>query len=58
MRDFKIVRQKDGSYINLSTRQLLNEKVKELTGLTLIDALYLTEKEVDNFVDNCMLPNF
>ena len=58
MRDFKIVSQKDGSYINLSTRQLLNEKVKELTGLTLIDALYLTEKEVDNFFDNCMLPNF
>ena len=58
MRDFKIVKQKDGSYINLSTRQLLNEKVKKLTGLTLIDALYLTEKEVDNFFDNCMLPNF
>ena len=45
----------DGSYINISRNQSVNEKVKELTGLTNLDALYLSEKEVENFFQNCIL---
>lgn len=55
MRDLRIVDKGDGSYINISRNQILNEKVKELTGLTNLDALYLSEKEVENFFQNCML---
>lgn len=55
MRDFRIVDKGDGSYINISREQAVNEKVKEVTGLTNLDALYLSEKEVENLFHNCML---
>lgn len=55
IRDFRVVRNRDGSYINISRNQAVNEKAKELTGLTNLDALYLSEKEVENFFKNCML---
>ena len=55
MRDFRVVRGKDGSYINISRNQTVNEKIKNLTGLTHLDALYLTEKEVENLFTSCML---
>ncbi len=55
IRDFRVVRSKEGSYINISRNQAVNEKVKELTGLTNLDALYLSEKEVKNIFENCML---
>ena len=55
MRDFRAVKTEEGSYINISRNQAVNEKVKELTGLTTLDALYLSEKEVENFFQNCML---
>lgn len=55
MRDFRVVRSGEGSYINISRNQAVNEKVKELTGLTNLDALYLSEKEVSNLFKNCML---
>lgn len=55
MRDFRVVKGRDGSYINISRNQTVNEKIKELTGLTNLDALYLSEKEVDNLFQNCML---
>lgn len=55
IRDFRVVKNQDGSYINISRNQAVNEKVKELTGLTNLDALYLSEKEVENFFQNCML---
>lgn len=55
MRDFRVVDKGDGSYINISRNQAVNEKVKELTGLTNLDALYLSEKEVENLFLNCML---
>ena len=48
MRDFRIVDKGDGTYINISQNQALNEKIKKLTGLTCLDALYLTEKEIKN----------
>ena len=55
IRDFRVVKGGDGSYINISRNQTVNEKVKNLTGMTNLDALYLSEKEVENFFQNCML---
>lgn len=55
IRDFRVVRGGDDSYINISRNQAVNENVKELTGMTNLDALYLSEKEVENFFQNCML---
>lgn len=48
MRDFRVVDKGDGTYINISQNQTVNEKIKKLTGLTNLDALYLTEKEIKN----------
>lgn len=55
IRDFRIVRGPDGSYINISRNQSVNEKVKGLTGMTNLNALYLSKKEVEDFFQNCML---
>ena len=33
MRDFKVVDKGDGTYINISQNQSVNEKIKRLTGL-------------------------
>ena len=54
-RDFRVVKVENDSYINISRDQAVNEKVKKLTGLTTLDALYLSEKEVENLFKNCML---
>lgn len=55
IRDFRGVRGGDGVYINISRNQAVNEKVKELTGLANLDALYLSEKELDNLFKNRIL---
>lgn len=55
MRDFRVVNKGDGTFINISRDQSLNEKIKNITGLSILDALYLSEKEIDNIFDNCML---
>lgn len=55
IRDFRVVKGGDSSYINISRNQAVNEKVKELTGMTNLDALFLSEKEVENIFQNCML---
>ncbi len=55
IRDFRVARGADGSYINISRNQAVNEKIKELTGITNLDALYLSKKEIENFFQNCML---
>ena len=55
VRDFRGVRGGDGVYINISRNQAVNEKVKELTGLANLDALYLSEKELDNLFKNRIL---
>ena len=55
MRDFRVVEKGDGSFLNISRNQCVNEKVKKLTGLTTVDALYLSEKELDNLFQNCMI---
>ena len=55
MRDFRVVDKGDGTYINISQNQTVNEKLKQLTGLTNLDALYLTEKEIKNIFVYAML---
>jgi len=55
MRDFLIVDKGDGSYINISRNQGVNEKIREVTGLSSLDALFLSGKEVENIFQNCML---
>ena len=45
----------DGTYINISQNQRVNEKIKKLIGLTNLDALYLTEKEIENIFEFTML---
>ena len=55
MRDFRVVKVEKDSYINISRNQAVNEKVRKLTGLTTLDALYLSKKEIENFFQNCML---
>lgn len=53
-RDFRIVRKGDGTFINISQNKTVNEKLKQLTGLSNLDALYLTEQEIGNFFKNCL----
>ncbi|MCM1223969.1 MAG: IS1634 family transposase [Lachnospiraceae bacterium] len=55
IRDFRVVDRGDGSYINISRAQAANEKIKEVTGLSNLDALFLSEREVENLFQNCML---
>ncbi len=55
MRDFRVVKGKDGSYINISRNQSVNAKIKKMTELTNLDALYFSEKEVENLFKNSML---
>ena len=55
MRDFRVVNKGDDTYINISRNQSVNEKVKKLVGFSILDALYLTKTEFDNFFQNCML---
>ena len=55
MRDFRVVDKGDGTYINISQNQRVNEKIKKLIGLTNLDALYQTEKEIENIFEFTML---
>ena len=41
--------------INISQNQRVNENIKKLIGLTNLDALYLTEKEIENIFEFTML---
>lgn len=58
IRDFRVVDKGDGSFINISRNQTVNEKLKKATGLTNLDALFLSEKEIENLFRNCILPDF
>lgn len=57
MRDFRVVDSGNGTYINISRDQRTNEKIKNVTSLTNLDALYLTKDEIDGLFKNCMLIN-
>lgn len=55
IRDFRLVHREDGEYINISSDRQANEIIKKLTGLTNLDALYLSKKEIDKLFDHTML---
>lgn len=55
IKDFRVAKQDNGRYINLSKNREINEKVTKVTGLNNIDALYLTEKELQNTFSKCAL---
>ncbi|MBR6646914.1 MAG: IS1634 family transposase, partial [Clostridia bacterium] len=46
MRDFRVVDRGDGFYVNISRNQAVNDKLKKLTGMTNLDALYLSKTEI------------
>ena len=41
--------------LTIKTINKVNEKIKEVTGLSNLDALFLSEKELNNLFNNCML---
>ena len=49
IRDFRVARSKDGSFINLSRNCQVNQLLKKATGLSSLDALYLSQRDVDSF---------
>lgn len=49
IRDFRAVKAKDDSFINISRNKRLNDLIKKATGLINLDALYLSKKDIDNF---------
>ena len=55
IRDFRVADKGDGTYVNISRNQEANDKVKSMTGLVNLDALYLSEKELGELFSNCML---
>lgn len=55
IRDFRVVKKDSRTYINLSKDRNVNEKMKKATGLTTLDALYLSDREIENLF-NYALP--
>ena len=55
IRDFRVADKGSGEYVNISRDQAANEKIKAVTGLSNLDALYLSEKEIGDLFSNCML---
>ena len=55
IRDFRVVNKGDDVYINISSNQKVNKKIKELTSKTNLDALFLNQKELDNLFTKTML---
>lgn len=55
IRDFRLADKGDGSYINLSSNQKVNDKIKKATGLSNLDALYLSKNEIDNLFSKTLL---
>jgi len=55
IRDFNVVDKGDGTFINISHNRKANSKIKNVTGLTNIDALILTREEIDKLFNSTML---
>ena len=55
IRDFRVAKKESSTYINLSRNRAANEKMKKATGLVNLDALYLSECEIENLF-NFALP--
>ena len=49
IRDFRVARSLDGTCINLSRNRRVNEIIKKATGFANLDALYLSQSELDAF---------
>lgn len=49
IRDFRVVRQSDNTFINISRNRYVNVIIKKATGLANLDALYLSKSEIDDF---------
>ena len=57
IRDFKVVKKDEDTYINISSNQKVNHKIKQVTGKTNLDALFLNKKEIDNLFTKTILIN-
>jgi len=57
IRDFRAAKRDEHTYLNLSRNQKVNEKIKAVTGLSILDALYLTENEIGNLFIKTILIN-
>lgn len=55
IRDFRVVKKDEDTYINISSNQKVNTKIKQVTGKTNLDALFLTKKEIDNLFTKTIL---
>ncbi|MBQ9012882.1 MAG: IS1634 family transposase [Bacilli bacterium] len=55
IKDFRVVDLGDDTYINISSKQKVNNKIKELTSKTNLDALLLKKNELDKLFKNSML---
>lgn len=55
IRDFRVAGKDSNTYINLSRNRIVNEKMKKATGLMNLDALYLSEREIDNLFNFALL---
>ena len=55
IRDFTVAKKDSSTFINLSRNRMVNEKMKKATGLMNLDALYLSEREIENLF-NYALP--
>jgi len=53
-RDFRLVKKGDGTFVNISKNETVNRKIGQAIGLTNLDALYLTETELDKMFKNCL----
>ena len=51
IRDYKVTKNKDNSYINNTSESSIYKKVKEVYGLSKLGNLYLSKKDIDNILD-------
>ena len=49
IRDFRVVKQCDNTFVNISRNRRVNEIIKKATGLSNLDALFLSSSELDDF---------
>ncbi len=58
IRDYKVTKNKDNSYINNTSESSIYKKVKEVYGLSKLGNLYLSKKDIDNILDvDCPFDN-
>ena len=56
IRDFTVAKKDSGTFINLSRNRMVNEKMKKATRLMNLDALYLSEREIENLFNYTLPP--